>query len=174
MQVMDRQKPLDESQGVLRRLLNETVAEAEELAALKSALRECRQRLHRGALESTRRIVALNSSVASLEALTQAQQSHIRNLEADLALVREQRRQTCWQEEHAVLHNEAHCVWTLKKNLADAQAGRGTRPPGPALLRTGCRIEQAIDRPIERRIEQAIDRPIDRPAAERPAARPMP
>ena len=32
MQVMDRQKPLDESQGVLRRLLNETVVEAGEVA----------------------------------------------------------------------------------------------------------------------------------------------
>ena len=145
MQLMERQNSLDESQGTLRRMLSQTVAEAGELEALKCALRECRQRLHRGALDSTRRIVALNSSVASLEALTQAQQSHIRNLEADLALVRAPRHpaggqdgrmasdsaalaDVAWrdaQRQQQAVHEEAHRVWTLKKNLADAHAEYG-------------------------------------------------
>jgi chromosome segregation ATPase len=134
MQLLDRQETLDESRGVLRRMLSETVAEAGELEALRSALRECRQRLHRGALESTRRIVALNSSVASLETLTQSQQSQIRTLEADLSLLGEQRRQLLCRKDageqyseaaHQQAQRDAHCVWTLKKNLADAHAEYG-------------------------------------------------
>jgi hypothetical protein len=182
MQLMDRQNTLAESPGVLRRMLSETLAEADELTALRSALRECRQRLHRAALESTRRIVALNSSVASLEALARSQQLRISHLEADLALAADQAPHPDRQNGNAAPFSEAmrqqaqrdaHSVWTLKKNLADAHAeyGRLAEERDRLALLCGEALENALENTLENALENAVTK-AEAKAAAKPGAKP--
>lgn len=117
MLVSHRQIPVDGDSSTLSRLLNTSVSQTEELEALRGALRECRTRLYRGALESTRRIMALSHTVSCLEARNRSQLNRIRELEAEV-----DRNRSSGIADVPGEGNEAHCIWTLKKNLLDAHA----------------------------------------------------
>lgn len=117
MLVSHRQTPVDDDSPTLSRLLNTQSSQAEELEALRVALRECRKRLYRGALESTRRIMALTHTVSCLEARYRSQLNRIKELEAELG-----RSRSAGITDLQCEGNKAHCIWTLKKNLLDAHA----------------------------------------------------
>ena len=96
------------------------VAECEEVDALRQALRESRHRLHRSALESTQRIVALSSHVARLEAENRNFQQRIKALEAGALSCETGRLLRRLDEDSDALRRAAHRLWTLEKTLTDA------------------------------------------------------
>ena len=61
--------------------------ERDEISALSEALRECRKRLHRGALESTRRIATLSNEVSRLEVLNASQRRRLALFESCLSVI---------------------------------------------------------------------------------------
>lgn len=98
----------------------ENVAEREEIDALRRALRESRHRLHRSALESTQRIVALSNHVARLEAENRHCQQRIKALEASAPSCEIGRLLRRLNEDSDALRRTAHRLWTLEKTLTDA------------------------------------------------------
>lgn len=98
----------------------ENVAEREEIDALRQALRESRHRLHRSALESTQRIVALSNDVARLEAENRHCQQRIKALEAGALSCETGRLLRRLDEDSDALRRAAHRLWTLEKTLTDA------------------------------------------------------
>lgn len=63
------------------------IRERDEISALAEALRECRKRLHRGALESTRRIATLSNEVSRLEVLNTSQRRRLELFESCLSVI---------------------------------------------------------------------------------------
>ena len=61
--------------------------ERDEISALSEALRECRKRLHRGGLESTRRIATLSNEVSRLEVLNASQRRRLVLFESCLSVI---------------------------------------------------------------------------------------
>ncbi|WP_153109982.1 hypothetical protein [Propionivibrio limicola] len=95
---------------------------SEQVQVLVEALRDCRRRLHRGALESTKRISRLMGDVSRLESLNHVYRERIQRLESGVAMVEMGRRLMLLSEDNERLANTACQVWTLEKNLHDAHA----------------------------------------------------
>lgn len=95
---------------------------AEELWALRTALHDSRERLHRSALESTRRICALSSEVTRLEHLNSAYRRRLESMAGDDPLVDMARRLVHSREENEALKHESRRARTLEKALRDAHA----------------------------------------------------
>ena len=94
----------------------------EELRALRLALRDTRERLHRGALESTRRICALTSEVTRLENLNSAYRRRLESVASDDPVIDLARRLLACREENEALRREARRAGMLEKALRDAHA----------------------------------------------------
>jgi predicted RNase H-like nuclease (RuvC/YqgF family) len=95
---------------------------AEEIQALRQALRDCRERLHRGALESTRRICALTSEVTRLENLNSAYRRRLESLGSDDPLIEMARRLVESRAENEALRKELRRVGTLEKALREVHS----------------------------------------------------
>ena len=94
----------------------------EEFRALRHALRESRERLHRSALESARRICALTSEVDRLEKLNAACRQRLDLPEGAGPVAEMSRRLARYREENEVLRKEACRAGMLDKALRDAHA----------------------------------------------------
>jgi len=94
----------------------------EELQALRYALRDTRERLHRGALESTRRICALTREVTRLENLNSAYRRRLESAASDDPAIDLARRVLACRDENDVLRREARRAGMLEKALRDAHA----------------------------------------------------
>lgn len=94
----------------------------DELAVLRQALRDCRKRLHRGALESTRRIARLTGDVSRLEALNTVYCQRIERLESGVTLMEMARKLMALSEDNESLRKTAQRAWLLEKRLVDAHA----------------------------------------------------
>lgn len=98
---------------------------AEEMQALRQALRDCRERLHRGALESTRRVCVLTSEVTRLENLNSAYRRRLEALCSEDPLIEMARRLVESREENDALRKQLGRVNVLEKALRDAHAECG-------------------------------------------------
>lgn len=94
----------------------------DEVAILRKALRESRERLHRGALESTRRIFLLSSEVTRLESLNSAYRRYLELSGEECPIVELARRLVECHEENEALRRDALRVGILEKALRDACA----------------------------------------------------
>lgn len=94
----------------------------DEFLALREALRDCRKRLHRGALESTRRIARLAGDVSRLEALNAVYCQRIERLESGVTLMEMARKLMVMREDNESLRRTAQHTWLLEKRLLDAHA----------------------------------------------------
>lgn len=92
----------------------------EEFRALRRALRESRERLHRSALESTRRICALSSAVDRLEKLNSAYRQRLDLPDGGGPVAEMSRRLARYREENEALRKEACRAGMLEKALRDA------------------------------------------------------
>ena len=120
MLVSYQQKVTEDSKQVIQRMLTATVSEADELEFLKSALRESRKRLHRSALESTKKVMALSCEIASLEAANRSFQLRIQSLEPVAAESDRDGALARLREENQLLRGEARRAWALEKTLVAA------------------------------------------------------
>ena len=107
---------IDDESGLPREVL------AEELRALRRALRDSRERLYRGALESTRRICALTSELTRLEQLNAAYRKRLESMASDEPLIDMARRLVQCREENEMLRKELRRVGVVEKALRDAHA----------------------------------------------------
>ena len=107
---------IDDESGLPREAL------AEELRALRRALRDSRERLYRGALESTRRICALTSELTRLEQLNAAYRKRLESMASDEPLIDMARRLVQCREENEMLRKELRRVGVVEKALRDAHA----------------------------------------------------
>jgi len=107
---------IDDESGLPREAL------AEELRALRRALRDSRERLYRGALESTRRICALTSELTRLEQLNAAYRKRLESMASDEPLIDMARRLVQSREENEMLRKELRRVGVVEKALRDAHA----------------------------------------------------
>ena len=94
----------------------------EEFRALRHALRESRERLHRSALESARRICALTSEVDRLEKLNAACRQRLDVPDGGGPVAEMSRRLARYREENEALRKEACRAGMLDKALRDAHA----------------------------------------------------
>lgn len=77
-------------------------------------MRDTRERLHRGALESTRRICALTSEVTRLENLNSAYRRRLESVASDDPVIDLARRLLACREENEALRREARRAGMLK------------------------------------------------------------
>lgn len=98
------------------------VAINDELASLRKALRDCRERLRRGALESTQRICVLTSELTRMENLNSVYRRRLDELSSDEALVDLARRLIQYREENERLRRDVCRIGVLEKALRDAHA----------------------------------------------------
>ena len=95
---------------------------AEELRALRHALRESRVRLHRSALENARRICALTGEVERLEKLNSSYRLRLDLPDGGGTVAELSRRLARYREENDALRKEACRAGMLDKALRDAHA----------------------------------------------------
>lgn len=106
---------IDDASGLPREALGE------ELLALRRALRDSRERLYRGALESTRRICALTGEVTRLEQLNAAYRKRLESMASDEPLIDMARRLVQCREENEMLRKALGRAGVVEKALRDAQ-----------------------------------------------------
>lgn len=94
----------------------------EEIRDLRRALRDSRVRLQRSALESTRRITALNQEVNRLSVLHTICRQQLARYESGEVIVELGRKLMQLSEKNEQLRSDAHRVWTLERTIEAAHA----------------------------------------------------
>lgn len=93
-----------------------------ELDDLRRALRESRQRLRRGAWESTRQVSQLNAEISRLQILCNTYQSQLKRYETGVAMIELGQALMQLAEKNENLHESAQRAWLLEKTLAASHA----------------------------------------------------
>lgn len=123
-----KERSLIEAEGggasLPRRMADEvqTRSTEEENRDLRLALREGRARLRRSALESTRRIAALNNEVSRLSALCASYRQQLVRYESGVAIVELGCKLMQLSEKNEQLSSDAHRLWTLERTIEAAHA----------------------------------------------------
>lgn len=92
-----------------------------EIEDLRRALRESRQRLRRGAWESTRQISQLNAEVSRLQILCNTYQSRLKRYQTGVAMIELGQALMRLAEKNEHLHESAQRACLLEKTLAASQ-----------------------------------------------------
>ena len=94
----------------------------EEIQDLRQALRDSRARLRCSALDSTRRIAALNSEVRRLSERCADYRQQLARYESRAAIVELGCKLMQLSETNEQLNSDAHRVWTLERTIEAAHA----------------------------------------------------